>query len=69
VTFYLDGHKLATVTKAHDHYFSITINTTGLSFGMHHLVAKVNDDQHELPGNHERGIVRSRSSPVFVSAF
>jgi hypothetical protein len=41
VTFYLDGHKIATVTKAHGNYFSITISTKGLSFGMHHLVAKV----------------------------
>lgn len=40
VTFYLDGHKLKTVTKAHGNYFTIAINTTGLSFGMHHLVAK-----------------------------
>jgi hypothetical protein len=41
VTFYLDGHKVGTVTKSHDHFFSITINTAPLSFGMHHLVAKV----------------------------
>ena len=40
MTFYLDGHKLKTVTKAHGNYFTIAINTTGLSFGMHHLVAK-----------------------------
>jgi hypothetical protein len=41
VTFYLDGHKLATVKKAHGGAFSITINTPSLSIGLHTVLAKV----------------------------
>ena len=40
VTFYLDGRKLATVTKPSHGRFSITINATRLAYGAHRLVAK-----------------------------
>ncbi|HWF73185.1 MAG TPA: hypothetical protein VG186_07565 [Solirubrobacteraceae bacterium] len=40
VTFYLDGHKLATVKKAHGGFFTLTIKTSGLSYGRHFLTAK-----------------------------
>jgi len=40
VTFYLDGHKLTTVTKAHNGVFSVTINAAKLSYGAHTLMAK-----------------------------
>jgi hypothetical protein len=41
VTFYLDGRKLATVTKARNHRYSLTISTRGLRYGVHRLSAKV----------------------------
>ena len=40
VTFYLDGRKLAIVTKPSHGRFSITINATRLAYGAHRLVAK-----------------------------
>ncbi|MDQ6805055.1 MAG: hypothetical protein M3065_08805 [Actinomycetota bacterium] len=40
VTFYLDGRKLKTVTKAQGGFFSITIITTNLRFGQHRVTAK-----------------------------
>ncbi|MDQ6776416.1 MAG: hypothetical protein M3071_09425 [Actinomycetota bacterium] len=40
VTFYLDGHKIATLTTAHNGFFTITISTAHLSFGRHRITAK-----------------------------
>jgi hypothetical protein len=39
VTFYLDGRKLATVTKAHGGLFTIKIKTSGLKVGVHRITA------------------------------
>ena len=41
VTFYLDGRRLATMTKPSDHRFSVTIDAAKLSFGVHRLTTKV----------------------------
>jgi hypothetical protein len=40
VTFYLDGRKLATVTKATDHRYSVRINARRLGYGRHRLSAR-----------------------------
>jgi hypothetical protein len=40
VTFYLDGRKLATVTKATDHRYSVRINARRLGYGRHRLTAR-----------------------------
>jgi hypothetical protein len=40
VTFYLDGRKLATVTKATDHRYSVRINARKLGYGRHRLSAR-----------------------------
>jgi hypothetical protein len=45
VTFYLDGHKVSTVTKAHGGFFSLTISTTNLGYGLHKLTAKTSMSQ------------------------
>jgi hypothetical protein len=41
VTFYLDGHKLVTLTKPSHRRFSVSIDARKLSFGAHRLKAKV----------------------------
>jgi hypothetical protein len=41
VTFYLDGHKLKTMTRSKHGRFSITINARRLSYGAYRLMAKV----------------------------
>jgi hypothetical protein len=40
VTFYLDGHKLSTVTKSHNHVFTISIGLGSVSYGLHSVKAK-----------------------------
>jgi Bacterial Ig domain len=40
VTFYLDGRKLATVTKATNHRYSVRINARKLGYGRHRLTAR-----------------------------
>jgi hypothetical protein len=42
VTFYLDGRKLATVTKATNHRYSVRINARRLGYGRHRLTARAN---------------------------
>ena len=41
VTFYLDGRKLATLTKPSHQRFSVTIDARNLGFGVQRLTAKV----------------------------
>jgi hypothetical protein len=41
VTFYLDGRKLATVTKAKNQRYSIKVSARNLGYGRHRLEAKV----------------------------
>jgi hypothetical protein len=47
VTFYLDGHKLKTLTakNAHKGLLSIKINPAKLKVGVHKLVAKITMDR------------------------
>ncbi|HEX2703030.1 MAG TPA: hypothetical protein VHM72_06330 [Solirubrobacteraceae bacterium] len=45
VTFYLDGHKLETLTRPSDRRFSIAVNARTLSYGAHRLKVKVTMDR------------------------
>jgi hypothetical protein len=40
VTFYLDGRKLATVTKSTNHRYSLSIDARRLGYGAHRLRAR-----------------------------